>query len=221
MNIWLPKWWRKLQERRRFLNASRAGVFDWIYQSNKWGSSESRSGKGSDLLQSEGVRTGLPALWQELGVHSILDLPCGDMNWLGTLDLSGYDYTGVDIVEALIENNRAAYPEHRFLQLDICHDLLPAADFLLCRDLFVHLCFDDIKLAIENLHRSPVRYLCCTTFTEIEQNQDKLTGKHRRLNMCQPPFNWPEPAFLIADGAAGVPPRQGKSLGLWEVSNLK
>ncbi|MEL0083426.1 MAG: class I SAM-dependent methyltransferase [Gammaproteobacteria bacterium] len=217
----LTKWWRKRQQRRRFQNDSREGIFEWIYQSNKWGGAESRSGKGSDTTQAGQVTAHLPELWQQLQVTTILDLPCGDMNWMSSLDLSRYDYTGADIVPTLIENNRQKFPQHTFLQLDICQDPLPAADFLLCRDLFVHLSFDDISLALNNIRKGSVKYLCCTTFTQVEQNRDKLTGNHRRLNMCLPPFNWPEPELLLTDGAIGETGRQGKSLGLWRVSEIQ
>ncbi len=79
---------RKSEEARRFRNGSREEVFSWIFKTNKWGCSESVSGKGSDLIQSKRLSDGLPNLLQDLNVHSILDLPCGDMNWMKTLAIA-------------------------------------------------------------------------------------------------------------------------------------
>ena len=39
-------------------------------------------------------------------------------------------------------------------------------------------------------------YLACTTYPGIETNEDKVTGKHRRLNMSSSPFEWPQPKLL-------------------------
>ena len=211
---------RKFEERDLFRDGSRDEVFSWILKTNKWGCSDSVSGKGSDLIQSEKLRDGLPKLLQDLEVNSILDLPCGDMNWMKHVDLSPYQYTGADIVGELIETNRLAFPELQFAVLDVCDDALPGVDFMLSRDLLVHLCFADIDLALENIRGSSIRYLACTTFTEVQHNKDKLTGNHHRLNMLKPPFSWGAPLYLIPDGAQGEPQREGKSLGVWEVANL-
>lgn len=216
----LSKSRRKSAERRRFRDGSRDEVFSWIFKTNKWGCKDSRSGKGSDLIQSQRLRAGFPDLLQELDIHSILDLPCGDMNWIKQLDLSAYDYVGVDIVSELIDANRIAYPDLRFAVLDVCDDPLPSADLMLSRDLLVHLCFADIDLALENIRVSSIRYLACTTFTDVHSNKDKLTGNHHMLNMLKPPFSWGEPLYLLPDGAQGQPLREGKSLGVWEVASL-
>jgi len=211
---------RKSQERRRFRDGSRDEVFRWIFKTNKWGCSDSVSGKGSDLIQSERLRAGLPKLLQELEVNSILDLPCGDMNWMKQLDLSPYQYIGADIVGELIDANRVAYPQLQFAVLDVCDGALPSVDFMLSRDLLVHLCFADIDLALENIRGSAISYLACTTFTEVHHNKDKRTGNHHMLNMQKPPFSWGEPRYLLPDGAQGEPLREGKSLGVWEVASL-
>lgn len=210
---------RKWRERRRFRRDSRTDVFRYIYETNKWGCDESRSGKGSDMSQTEELRKHLPTVLAQLSVESILDLPCGDMNWIRTLDLSAFRYTGADIVPDLIERNRQSYPQFDFAVLDICEDELPAADFMLSRDLFVHLSFSDIEKAIDNVCRSPVRYLACTTFPDLDHNQDKLTGNHRKLNMSTAPLDFGEPLLLVADGTQDQT-RLEKYLGVWEVSRL-
>ncbi|HIF40366.1 MAG TPA: class I SAM-dependent methyltransferase [Planctomycetes bacterium] len=222
-SIWrsLSKPIRKWKERRRFRRASRTDVFRFIYETNKWEDQESRSGKGSNMTETSEIRKRLPETLAQLSIESILDLPCGDMNWMATLDLSRYRYIGADIVPSLIERNRQEHPELTFDVLDICEGGLPEVDFMLSRDLFVHLSFRDIGLAIENIRNSRIRYLACTTFPGITVNQDKLTGNHRKLNMSIAPFNFGEPSIALADGTqldeSGSPQ---KCLGIWEVASL-
>ncbi len=208
----LVKPFRKLREQRFFRQSSRKDVFSYIYRTNKWGCDESRSGKGSDLAITQTLREALPAALEDLGVSSIVDLPCGDMNWITQIDLSQYRYVGADIVAELIEANRRAYPDLEFIRLDICEEKIPQADLVLCRDLFVHLSFSDIEVAMNNVFSSPLRYLACTTFPKIEENQDKLTGNHRKLNMAIEPFRLGEPMLMIDDD-----PRIDKFLGVWKV----
>lgn len=56
------------------------GVFSEIFKTNKWRSTESVSGAGSELKYTANLRKHLPALFEELGVKSVLDAPCGDFN---------------------------------------------------------------------------------------------------------------------------------------------
>jgi hypothetical protein len=216
---WFSRWRRKRAELARFKSWSRREVFDEIYARHKWGG-DSRSGKGSGMERTFRVRAALPGLLDELGVTSMLDVPCGEHDWLATVDLRGCDYIGCDIVADLIERNRRKYPERRFEVLDLCEARPPDADLVLCRDLLVHLSFADIERALGNLLGVQGRYLLCTTFPGVETNQDSVTGKHRRLNMTRPPFDWPRPSRLIEEGTE-TEQVHGKCLGLWELPALR
>lgn len=59
-------------------------VFTDIYRTNRWGSDETRSGPGSELLRMKRVIAQLGELNRDLGVSSVLDAPCGDFNWMQT-----------------------------------------------------------------------------------------------------------------------------------------
>lgn len=215
----IGRWLAKRAEVRRFKSQNRREVFEHIYETHKWGG-DSRSGKGSGLERTFRVRAALPGLLDELGVTSILDVPCGDHGWMATLDLGGRPYIGCDIVAALIEHNRQRYPGRDFQVRDVCEGPLPDADLVLCRDLLVHLSFADIRRALPNLLGVQGRYLLCTTFPGIEENRDAVTGKHRRLNLCLPPFSWPAPCRLIEEGTETTPVH-GKHLGLWSLATLR
>ena len=80
-------------------------VFEEIYLRNSWGNSESHSGHGSSESATRFLRTALLRVLTDLGVKSMLDVPCGDFNWMRLLDLP-VDYFGADIVPQLIEANQ-------------------------------------------------------------------------------------------------------------------
>lgn len=67
-------------------------VFSEVFQGNLWGDPESLSGPGSNLLETRTIRRDLPRLFAKYGVRSILDVPCGDFNWMKEMDLAGVNY---------------------------------------------------------------------------------------------------------------------------------
>ena len=63
-----------------YLNGQQA--FQMIFGENRWGSSESRSGRGSALTYTERLRPLLERYLKTLNVKVFLDAPCGDFNWM-------------------------------------------------------------------------------------------------------------------------------------------
>ncbi len=209
-------------------DATAAAEFQRIHDSNAWGSAQSRSGRGSEDIQTAYLQTELPALFQRLGVQSILDAPCGDFHWMSGVPMGGVHYTGVDIVPALVENTRARYesqnPQRQFVCRNIIEDPLPKADLIFCRDCLVHLPLKDIWRAIENFRRSGATYLLTTTFPGHDRknaNWDIAVGDWRALNLLEPPFRFPKPVELINERCSeGDGEFRDKSLGLWRLSDL-
>lgn len=199
-----------------------AEVFGAIYVDNYWGSEDSRSGTGSDLQQTAVIRETLPGLVRELGVQTMLDVPCGDFHWMRTLDL-GLDYIGADVVPALIAANTAQYANdrRRFQVIDIANDTLPRVDLVFCRDLLVHFSFADALRAIANLKRSGATYLLTTTFTNRTDNFDIETGQWRAINLQLAPYNFPPPLRMINENCTEFGTDWAdKSLGLWRLVDL-
>ena len=56
--------------------------FSQIYYGNMFGGMESRSGEGSNMVQTSEIRRELPKLLHELGIKTLLDAPCGDWHWM-------------------------------------------------------------------------------------------------------------------------------------------
>lgn len=199
-------------------------IFGQIYRSNFWGSEASVSGTGSDARQTARITAALPVIWQELGVSRILDVPCGDFQWMRNVDLRGIAYLGGDIVPELIERNRSNYPgvDVKFIVLNLIQDPLPDADLVFCRDCLVHLSYADIWSALRTVAGSPARFFMATTFTGRPVNTDIRTGQWRPLNLEAPPFNLGPPERLLVEGCTeGEGSYADKSLGVWRMEALR
>jgi hypothetical protein len=196
-------------------------VFTMHFRDNRyWGSDESRSGEGSTLTQTEVIRREFPRLVATYQLQSVLDIPCGDFNWMRTLDLN-IPYTGADIVDEIVEANQQKYAccNRSFVKLNLTRDELPKVDLLLCRDCLFHFSYEHAFLAVDRIKRSGSTYLLTTTNTRVTQNSDIVTGEFRRLNLQIPPFSFPEPLLLI-DEHCPNPKIPDKHLGLWRIADL-
>lgn len=208
------------ERRREFQGLGLADRFTRIRETNLWGAEESVSGLGSELAATATLRQELPRLFSELGVTTLLDIPCGDFRWMSEVDLRDVRYIGGDIVAALVEENRAKYGRE-FLRLDLCADELPRADLVLCRDCLVHLSFSNIGSAVENLRRSGSTWLLTTHFLECEQNVDIEDGDWRMLNFELDPFRWGPPQNVLVEGCTeSGGGYEDKTLALWRIADL-
>lgn len=163
----------------------RRQIFTDIYEHHTWGG-VSRSGTGSDLEQTGVVRAELPKLLRQLNVKSILDIPCGDLNWMSKVALpDDITYIGADIVPEIIKRNQQLNMGDRFSfeVLDVCTDLLPKTDLVFVRDLFGHLTDAEVGEAVENIKLSGATWMIATTFPKVKQNAEIETGKWRPINM--------------------------------------
>lgn len=202
-----------------------ADIFTDIYRQNGWSDPESVSGNGSTLVATKMIREALPDLFERYGIKSLLDIPCGDLNWFYELlkdPLMFLDYIGADIVPELIEANRKKYVAERFEVLDIVWDELPKVDMVMVRDLFGHLPKVDVHFAIENIKRSGSRYLLATTWPNFddEEPENFVKGAWRHTNL-EHDYDLGAPLGYITDGFeleyGGF--FDEKKLGLWEVNN--
>lgn len=200
--------------------------FSEVYEKNIFGGRVSRSGEGSDLIQTEIIRRELPNIVKEFSIRTFLDAPCGDWYWMKETNLGVEQYLGVDIVETMIEKHKKNFgsPSHTFLCLNLATDSLPKADLIFSRDCLVHLSFEDALKVIANFKKSGAKYLLTTTFVDRISNND-LVGKAsfwRPLNMRLAPFNFPEPLLIVNEGCTEEAGQcTDKSLGLWLLSDIQ
>jgi hypothetical protein len=199
-------------------------VFRDIYRRHHWSGSESASGAGASLDQTRELRGSLPALLGELGVATMLDLPCGDYGWMRTFQLPVDRYIGADLLPEVVEPLAAEFGDHRreFRVLDITRDRLPTADLLFCRDCLVHLSYADIRRALGNAVGSGIPYILTTTFPGCEGNEDIVTGDWRVIDLERAPFHLPIPRRMLNEGCTeGGGLFADKSLGLWRTEDLR
>ncbi|SDC83067.1 Methyltransferase domain-containing protein [Algoriphagus faecimaris] len=200
-------------------------VFNKIYSKNTWGSTESASGRGSEIQNTKTLLKKLDRLTKEFGVKSMLDAPCGDFNWMQHLDRKGISYIGMDIVEDLIDILNVKYaedPQVTFQAGNIIAGELPQVDLIFCRDCLVHFSFDDIYHSLSNFKNSGSKYLLTTSYTDRGVNRDIQTGGWRPINLEKEPFNLPKPRKIIHENNLDD---QGiyfdKCMALWKLSEIQ
>lgn len=198
--------------------------FTLIYHRNTWGSQESVSGPGSTIAMTESIRGQLPILFQKFQISSILDVPCGDFNWMQLLELQGISYIGGEIVKPLVRELNIKFSSDgiAFIQMDITNDAFPKSDLVLNRDCLFHLSYQDIYLTLSNFLDSGSKYFLSTSHDndQVFCNSNIKSGGFRRIDLFSTPFNFPKNfLFQIPElGEGSLPPR---SLYLWDRNQVK
>ena len=197
-------------------------IFSSYYKNNTWQGKESKSGPGSDYDNAQFIIKELPFIFEKYSIKSMLDIPCGDFNWIKMINLDSITYHGADIVDDLIEENKQRYKSQniKFSVLDIINDKLPKVDLVFVRDCFVHLNNEDIKKSLINIKNSGSKYLLSTTFTwnHLPTNHDIKNGDWRRVNLENKPFSLPKAITNIVEGEPLL--HRDKSLGLWFIKDI-
>ena len=166
----------------------------------------------------------LPVVFADLNIRTVLDVPCGDFNWMKLVEMGNVDYTGSDIVAELIRKNAQQYENKniRFRQLNLIEDELPKVDLIFCRDCLVHFSYKDVFRALGNMCSSGSMYLLTTTFTDRRDNRDIATGQWRPLNMELAPIALPPPLRTINEECTEIDGAfKDKSLALWRLADIK
>lgn len=186
--------------------------FRRIYRKNQWGSAESRSGEGSTLEKTQNIRTFLEKLIEEYGIRSIVDVACGDVNWMSEILVSrNLQYLGFDIVPDLIDENRRRYGSNRvsFEVLNIINEVPPRGDLIVFRDCMLHLSFHHGQRALRNIKASGTPLVLMTNWPATPRNEDIESGRWRAVNLTIPPFSLPRPDRMIEEN------ERGKVAALW------
>ncbi len=195
-------------------------LFTQYYEKNVWKNGESKSGEGSTIKYTENIRKELPVLFNEQGITSVLDAPCGDFNWFKLINRGDMQYIGGDIVKSIVANNERIYRDANtsFIHIDITKNELPDVDLWLCRDCLFHFSDEDIFLVLKNFMASNIEFLLTSTHPESELNENIPTGSFRLLNLEKPPFNLGKPILSINDWVDGY---EVRILSLWNRSDIQ
>lgn len=158
--------------------------FNEIYDINYWASDESRSGGGSTMASSQYVRKWIPKIVKSLDIKSILDIPCGDMNWMHTIvPEMDVDYVGADVSSRAIDDNKKKYPMLQFLELNAYEDDIPKVDLIISRDFLQHIPTAHAERVLEKYKLSGSKYLLVTTSTLSNNLPDIAVGGYRKFNV--------------------------------------
>jgi SAM-dependent methyltransferase len=206
-----------------------SAVFDAVYSENAWGDAHSKSGPGSNLVQTAVIRREIPPLLKQYGVKRMLDAPCGDLFWLREIKKELSDildvYIGADVVAELIAGNQSKFGDAKtqFQVLDITRGDVPRVDLVFSRDCFIHLSYRQIIAALERFKASGSTYLLTSTYTKDRPNRNVPDNyvNGRALNLEAFPFNFPKPLHLVNEGCTeGGGEYADKSLGLWKLKDI-
>lgn len=197
------KWWRVLRHGRL------EDRFTAIHSENAWTSGESRSGYGSEILQTTALRAALPGLFESRGITTVFDGPCGDFNWMRlVVEQTGIRYIGADIVGPMIaelQRRHAGREGVEFRHMDLTTDRFPEADLWISRDCWFHLSYADLGRMLRNFVASPVPLVLTSSHVVPggHENRDIRSGDFRLIDLFSPPFSFPEAALWQTDDGDG------------------
>jgi SAM-dependent methyltransferase len=213
--------WSYLCNKDNFLLKDSAESFTDIYKNNYWNSQESVSGGGSTIESTITIREQLPLLINKYAIRSMLDVPCGDYNWMKEVP-KACDYIGGDIVAEVVANNQKLYASDkvRFAQIDITKDVLPKVDLIFCKDCLQHLSYKSVTAAINNFKNSGSKYLLVTSYPLTWRNHDIHNGDYRSLNLRKKPFYLPKPILKIREKSKAMGVGPDKTMYLYELAAI-
>lgn len=205
-------------------------IFTSIYKTNHWSSSESRSGTGSTISNTIDIRRELPVIFKKYEIKSLLDIACGDFNWMKKVTNSLENYKGVDIVKDEIDLNIKKYSNDK-INFE-CYNITNGFKFngndfdaVLIRDALVHFPNKYIDKFLSEIKNSGIKYLITTNFTEIDENYFlEVFGQWRPLNLTIEPFNLSPFIDTINESTAQhVFKGKGykdKNLSIWKIKDM-
>lgn len=215
----------RAQLEESFKTKSAEEVFTAIYETNYWCGWESRSGQGSNISTTIGVRSALIDIVQRYHIKTLLDAPCGDFNWMkAVIDSLGLElYLGVDIVKSVVKECQQKYgsPRVLFMYADLITTPLPKMDLIFSRDCLAHMSYADAMQTLANFKASGSAYLLTSHHLATSANTAIVTGNYYSINLTLPPFNFPAPLLIILEkGVEPASAHQGKALALWRFEDL-
>ena len=183
-------------------------VFDRIYRDNLWNGTESMSGPGSSVEATHPLLEALDGILSDKEIESVLDVGCGDGNWMPQLP----GYIGLDISGEAIERSQTRHPGRAYI-LDT-GEPFPTCDLVIMRQVMQHLSLADGLKLLARVRESGARWLLATSY-RMGANRDIVSGDGYHINLEQAPFSLGEPDRWIPDGVGSW--ALDCRLGLWQI----
>lgn len=205
-------------------------VFTSIYEKNIWGSKETRSGKGAEIKATTKVIKALPVVLKKYDITGLVDIGCGECNWMSRVFPEIGTYLGIDVVDEIIAKNTKKYAtgnikfdsqEFPYWMANLYSTQYQAVLFA---DMLVHLPTHVVQHYIDAIKQTKIRYIFATTFPEIKENTDVELNEiaWRPLNMAIEPYELGEPIemiryneFYVCETGEKI---KEKYIGLWKLT---
>lgn len=175
-----------------------SAAFSRIYQTREWGTDENgfgSSGEGSNPWNARYYIDFLQQFIAEQKIKTVVDLGCGDWQIGSSIDWSGVQYMGFDVVGRVLKNNQKKFaaPNIQFFKADGTKISLPKADLFLCKEVLQHLSLEDAQKILAQCSR----FKYCILVNDVDprtltaENVDIPNGSFHFLDLTKPPFNLP------------------------------
>lgn len=214
-------------------------IFTDIYDNNGFGSLESKSGPGSTLDETQKLRESIKKIIKDKNIKSVVDIPCGDFNWMKEIVFNFENYIGGDIVKKAIDLNNEKYSNSRikFIEFDILNDEIPTGDLLIVRDVIGHFPIEDGVKILKNILNSKCKYILSTTWAKKigndwfpcekndvhRENEGVDYGRFYPVNLMSNPFNLPNAEIYLEEYVMVDNFENGnrKTLALWDLDKIR
>ena len=171
--------------------------FNAIYKNATWVGrfpNTPLSGPGSSVENSEPVISFIQEKISQGEVKSILDLGCGDLTYISTVEeiVQGkVDYIGVDVSDYILQQNTQKFPWFTGKNIDATEPQTFEADLILMKDLLFHLTNGQIDSLLHNLSASLFKYCLLTSMNNASNKDRILDPKHNYadVNIKIEPFH--------------------------------
>lgn len=163
-----------------------------IYEFGGWESQG--SGPGSKLEFNSDLIAYLNNFISQNSVSSLIDLGCGDLQWMPQVFSSGIDYVGVDFCQSVINQNTTNYPDKTFIFSDF-KNLSEAREVSFSKDV-IHHDRDNMSEIFDKISQLASRY-CMIVVPEYMKRQatfEILIDQHGYS--CALDYNADEPKCL-------------------------
>jgi hypothetical protein len=227
------------------MNKNLKESFQDIYQNWRFGGwPQSKSGPGSTIKETLVLSDKIKELIKEKDIKIVVDIPCGDFNWMKTIAYDFHQYIGGDIVPEIKKDNEKYITSNvDFIEIDLTEPnvKIPNGDLLIVRDLLGHLSLDDGKRVLNNILKSNCKYLLITTWYNVNDENYHIShvnegndvsiekvlerGAAGFYSACMEsyPFNLPKPEFYLEESGLVDGYENGirKGLGFYDIEKLK
>ena len=123
--------------------------------------SETYCGEGSYIHNTVQTRLFISNVVKNYDIESVVDLGCGDWNWMKHVNFGKAIYTGIDLDCRFIEANKKKYfyPTYDFICADAVYGKINYGDLVICRDLLLHLPEVEVLRVLQNIVDMKAKFL--------------------------------------------------------------